>query len=144
VPRGDWSAFKKKIAQVLKKQKPIHTHEKIRKVAKFEEYAKRMDHIVTITASREIPEELLKFKWTRRFKPGRQLRQPVNNKHEIKADRFLKPVSRFMKNHLSYHKYERLKDIYKEYKSKKKSALKTMAAFISLFTGKKKKYPGSE
>jgi glycosyltransferase involved in cell wall biosynthesis len=141
VPRGDWSAFKEKIADVLmvKEPKTIPTHEKIRKVAKFEEYAQKMDHIVTNIASRELPGELLKFKGTRRIKPRRQPRQTGT-----RVDGLLKPVSRLMKKHLAHHTFEGLKIIYKNYKTKKKSALKTTVAIISLFAGKRKKYPGNE
>ena len=138
VPRGDWSAFKEKIARVLKERKTLHTREKITKTAKFEEYAVRMDRIVSTLAGSEIPAALTAFEWGGSFRTTRPSHPPVNNRHELKAGKFLKPVSRFMKNHISYYKYERLKSIYKQFKTKEKSALKTLAALIRLFTGRKR------
>lgn len=137
VPRGDWSAFKAEINQVLKYNKTIETNKEIRKVAKFEEYAKKLNTIVTTLVERNLPKELPGFEYKKNFEQKDWLKK-IDDKKEMESGDFIKVAARFLRNHFPYQRYEQMKNIYINYKIIKSSARRTILKFISVFTRKRK------
>lgn len=112
VTRGDWSAFKEKIKEVLTYDKQVQTGKEIRPVARFEAYAEKLDTLVTTLAEKSLPKELLEFKFKRILKTGK-LFKIVNGKRKIDYRAVINGGSRFFAKRLPNPIYKTLRACYR-------------------------------
>lgn len=118
VPRGDWTAFKEKIKEVITSAKTVQTNEGIKSIAGFPAYAEKLHGLVTTLVEQELPSELPAYEYNIPMKrpiPGEPGKPGSKNKR-IDFNPFVKKAARFIKKHMSYRRYEKVRALYRRLK----------------------------
>jgi glycosyltransferase involved in cell wall biosynthesis len=118
VPRGDWTAFKEKINEVITSAKTVQTNEGIKSIAGFQAYAEKLHGLVTTLVEQELPKELLEYEYNIPVKrktpegPGKKM----NGQKRFDPGPIVKRAARFIKKHMSYRRYEKVRALYRRLK----------------------------
>ncbi|MDQ1351029.1 MAG: hypothetical protein QG657_1331, partial [Acidobacteriota bacterium] len=118
VPRGDWTAFKEKIKEVITSAKTVQTNEGIKSIAGFRAYGEKLHGLVTTLVEQELPKELLEYEYNIPVKlktpegPGKKM----NGQKRFDPGPIVKRAARFIKKHMSYRRYEKVRALYRRLK----------------------------
>ncbi|MCX6579489.1 MAG: glycosyltransferase [Candidatus Aminicenantes bacterium] len=121
VPRGDWTAFKEKIKEVLTTAKPVQTAEKVKDIAKFQAYTEKLHTLVTTLVEQELPKELPEYEYNIpvKQKAPEELNKKMDGQKRIDSGPFVKKAARFIKKNMSFRHYEKVRTFYRRLKNLK-------------------------